>query len=271
VTATTSYSVSLVWNPSTDNSGTFSYVICCAGTQRASVPQTATSFTFTAGLEAGRPYSLRIWAVDAAGNYSGPSNTVSGTLPSDVTPPTKPLLSVTDVGPGHVTLAFSSIEDGPNVWYQVFQDGSPFAGLNSGTSAIITPLEPATTHTFTVQARDFASNWSPLSDPVTVTTEQANLDDTTPPTTPANFREMNWGCETELQWDESTDDLDPQWALKYDVYVNDVYDHTLTLRVTRTIVYGTFTGPNTFSVVAVDTAGNKSQPATLTTHLDCGF
>jgi hypothetical protein len=51
--------------------------------------------------------------------------------------------------------------------------------------------------------------------------------------------------------------------------VNDVLDHTLSLRTTRTIVYGTLDGPNTFAVVAVDSAGNKSAPATVTANLDC--
>lgn len=91
----------------------------------------------------------------------------------------------------------------------------------------------------------------------------------TAPTTPPNFYESNWGCETELTWSESTDDLDPQWIIEYEIFVNDVYDHSLSLRNTRTIVYGTLDGSNTFSVVAVDTAGNRSDPATVTTSLDC--
>jgi hypothetical protein len=41
------------------------------------------------------------------------------------------------------------------------------------------------------------------------------------------------------------------------------------LRYTRTVVYGTLEGANTFAVIAVDTAGNRSAPATVTTTLDC--
>ena len=53
--------------------------------------------------------------------------------------------------------------------------------------------------------------------------------------------------------------------------MNDVYDHSLSLRYTRTIVYGTHDGPNDFSVIAVDTAGNKSEPVTITLDLyGCG-
>jgi hypothetical protein len=271
VTGTTSYSVSLAWNPSTDNSGRFTYLICCAGSGKEWVSQSTTSFTFTAGLEAGRTFSLRVYAVDAAGNYSKASNSVTFGLPPDTTPPSKPVVSVTDVGPTHVSLAWSSVEDGPHVWYDVLKDGSPIIQGSESTAAIIPLLEPETTYTFAVRARDFGMNTSPLSDPATAVTEAANPDDTSPPTTPADFSGSNWGCEVELTWSESSDDFDPPWVIEYEIRVNDVLDHSLSLRRTRTTVYGTFTGLNTFSVVAVDTAGNRSEPATLTMDLDCSL
>lgn len=269
VTGTTPYSVSLAWNPSSDNSGKFSYQICCAYSNMATVPQAATSFTFTAGLEAGRTFSFRIGAVDAAGNASGYSNSVTVRLPADTAPPTKPSVSVTGVGPRHVSLVWSATDNGPNIWYGIAKDG---VGISQGgrvTSAIIPLLQNATTYTFTVRAADFAGNLSPISDPVVVTTQPRNANDVTPPTTPGDFSESNWGCETQLSWSESTDDLDPQWILEYQVFVNDVYDHSLSLGARGTTVYGTLDGPNTFSVLAVDTAGNKSEPATVTTSLDC--
>jgi hypothetical protein len=89
---------------------------------------------------------------------------------------------------------------------------------------------------------------------------------------PGNLFENNWGnCEVELDWDESTDDLDPQWILEYEVYVNEVYDHSTSLRFTRTIVYGNRNGANDFAVIAVDTAGNRSDAATVIANLNCGF
>jgi chitodextrinase len=269
VTALTSYSVSLAWNPSTDNSGKFTYLICCAGTSSESVGQQATTHTYRSGLEPSRSFTLRIYARDAAGNTSKASNPVSFTPPADKTPPTKPLVSVTDVGPTHVSLAWSSVEDGPHVWFTVRKDGSPIIQGSTSTSAIVPLLQAETTYAFAVEARDFAGNRSPLSDPSVVTTEASNPHDVTPPTTPGNFNASSWGCEVELGWSESTDDLDPQWILEYQVFVNDVYDHSLSLRATRTIVYGTLDGANAFSVTAVDTAGNRSAPATLTAVLDC--
>jgi hypothetical protein len=271
VVATGPYSVTLTWNPSTDNSGSFHYVICCANVSSQTAPGNVSTFTYTAGLEAGRSFTLRMVAVDAAGNYSGYSNSVTFTLPRDTTAPTKPLVSVTDVGPRHVTLAWSSTDNSPNLWYFVTMNGAVIRSADRATSAIIPLLANETTYAFTVRAHDFGGNSSPVSDPVSATTTAANPDDVTAPTTPANFYGNNLdGCETELSWSESTDDLDPQWQIEYQIFVNGVYDHSLALRYKRTIVYGTLTGPNTFSIVAVDTAGNASVPAEATVDLFCG-
>jgi hypothetical protein len=106
-----------------------------------------------------------------------------------------------------------------------------------------------------------------LSDPVTVTTDPVNPDDHTPPTTPENLNETHFGSgdgETELRWTPSVDDFDPQILIRYDIYVNDVFDHSLAGGFTRTTVYGVPGQLNTFEVRAVDTAGNESVPAILT-------
>jgi hypothetical protein len=266
----TSYTATLAWNASSDKSGIASYVICCANVNSQTFPGSATTVTYTSGLEANRSFTLRVYAVDGAGNYSKPSNSVTFTLPRDTVPPTRPVVSVTDVGPTHVSLAWASTEDGPNLWSWVFKDGVPVIQASRSSSTIIPLLKPETAYAFTVQTRDFGGNVSGVSDPVTPTTEAANPNDVMPPTTPGNLRENNWGdCEVELDWDESTDDLDPLFAIEYDIFVNGVFDHPLALRFTRTIVYGTQTGLNEFAVVAVDTAGNRSAPATVTANLNC--
>jgi hypothetical protein len=267
VTAKTSYTVSLAWDPSTDNSGSFIYRVRHSWGYEATVPQTQTTFTWTGNLEAGRSYSFFVYAVDAAGNKSKNSNTVSVTLPVDRTPPTKPTVAVTDVGPTHATLSWSATDDGPLVWYTLFQDGVPIMHGTRDTSAIVALLEPESTHTFRVQARDFMANLSPPSDPVTVTTEPSDPNDTTPPTTPGNLGDRGMTFqdgETWLFWEQSTDDVDPQEVIRYDVYLNGVLDHSLAGRG-MTILYGEPGVPNTFWVIAVDAAGNESAPATVTT------
>jgi hypothetical protein len=258
ITALTSYTVSLAWNPSTDNSGQVRYKICCANVNSQWVEGPASSAVYNSGLEANRPFTLRIWAVDPSGNWSQPSNTVSFTTPPDHTPPTTPAVSVTGVGPTHAALLWSSTDEGP-VWYDVRRDGAPIITATRNTSAIIPLLDPTTTYTFTVRARDFAGNQSPGSTSVTATTTAPNPDDVTPPTTPVLFDGSVSGCEVALRWTESTDDLDPQFVIEYEIYVNGVIDHSLALRHTRTVVYANQNGLNTFAVAAVDSAGNRSE------------
>ena len=267
VTGMTAYTVSLAWTPSTDNSGNVTYTICCANVSSETFPGPASSRVYRAGLEAGRSFTLFIIAKDAAGNASRQSNTVTFTLPRDTTPPTKPVVSVTDVGPTHVSLAWSSVEDGPNVWFSVTMNGSPVMSGQRDTSGTFGPLQPQTTYTFTVQAADFGGNVSPVSDPITVTTEASDTTDTTPPTMPGNLRDNGMSFqdgETWLFWDQSTDNVDPQSVIRYDVYANGVLDHSL-IGADRTILYGNPGVFNTYQVIAVDAAGNQSAPATLTT------
>jgi hypothetical protein len=56
----------------------------------------------------------------------------------------------------------------------------------------------------------------------------------------------------------------PEAVIRYDVYVNGVLDHSL-MGYGQTVVYGNAGVENTYQVIAVDSAGNQSAPATLTT------
>jgi chitinase len=273
VTATTEHSVSLAWDPSTDNSGRFSYIIR-GGETTVTVGQEVTSHTLE-DLESGKTYTFRVYAKDAAGNLSEPSNAVTVTLPGDLAPPTKPVVEVLDVGPTHASLTWSSTDDGPFIWYSIYVDGQPVSTLNSKAdtftcAAVLVPtscipLDQETTYTFTVDARDVDGNFSPLSDPIFVTTDPADPNDHTPPTQPANVTAENDGGHLIVRWDPSTDDLAPQKFIRYDVYVNGEL---------RAVVVGDSTaqvevdlGANDIAVIAVDTADNESVPGTITVNL----
>jgi chitodextrinase len=268
VTAKTAFSVSLAWDPSTDKSS-FSYVVRASNGQSMLVPQTSTSTTFTAGLQSRYSYSFFVYAVDASGNKSKNSNTVSTILPADTTPPTTPVLVVTDVGATHVSLLWSAQDDGPYIFFQVYLNGAPHLYTGSATTATIAGLDPLTTYTFTVVARDNGINFSPASNAVTVTTEAPDPDDTAPPTTPGSLDadDLNSGDgEIALSWTQSTDDQTPQAFLEYEVFLNGVLDHTL-VGQRRTSVYGMFGIVNVIEVIAVDAAGNESAGATTTIEL----
>jgi chitinase len=271
VTATTEHSVSLGWNAATDNSGRFSYIICCAGTS-VTLNQTKTSHTIE-GLQSGKTYTFRVYAKDAAGNLSAPSNPVTVTLPGELGAPTKPVVGVLDVGPTHVSLNWSSTDNGSFIWYEIFIDGVPVATFNSKSATFTcaavlvptgcTPLEQETTYAVTVRARDIDGNYSPVSDPVFVTTDPADPNDHTPPTQPMNVTAENDGGHIIVSWDPSTDDLAPQRFIRYDVYVNGELRAVVVGEATALVEleYGV---NNNISVVAVDTADNQSTPGTTT-------
>jgi chitodextrinase len=259
VTAVGPYSLSLAWNPSTDNVGVVRYVVCCSASGRSQdLPAPASSGSFGAGVEPNRSQTVRIYAVDAANNWSQPSNFVTATTTADTIPPTTPVVSVTGVGPTHVALMWAASDNGPNVWYHVRMNGTQVMTASRNTSQIFPLLDPQTAYTFTVQARDFSNNLSPVSAPAQATTPAPNPDDVTPPTTPTLGTGYVEGCEVQLQWTESTDDFDPQFAIEYEIYLNGAHVDSSALRFTNRVVYADRNGVNTFAVAAVDSAGNRS-------------
>ena len=85
------------------------------------------------------------------------------------------------------------------------------------------------------------------------------------PATHIAWQPARLGCrggarEINLFWTQSVDNQTPQASIVYEVYQNGVLDHTI-IGVGRTILYANQAGENTFTVIAVDEAGNKSAPA----------
>lgn len=266
VTGVEPYAVSLRWTPSTDNSGQVSYVICCANGSDEEVPGSVSNHTFRSGLEANRPFSLRIYAFDAAGNFSKSSNPVSGVTSADTLPPAQPVVTVDQVGSTYAMLRWQSQDNGPHIWYTVSRDGQPFIRASSQTSGIATLLDPRTTYDFTVQAGDFAGNASPPSAPLAVTTTPVNPADRSPPTVPGNLHASLFGGddgEIWITWDQSVDDFDPQAVIRYDIRINGVLDGVL-VGTGQQVTYLTQPGTNTIVVTAQDSAGNVSAPASVT-------
>jgi chitodextrinase len=270
VTSTTETSVSLAWGPSTDNSGKFTYVIA-GGPTNVTVSQTQTSHTLT-GLQSGKTYTFRLYARDLSGNLSKSSNAVTVTLPGQIAAPTKPVVTVTDVGPTHVSLAWSSTDNSPVLLYTIYVDGEMVAGTNwkSGTftcarvmvPTYCNPINQDTTYAFTVRARDSDGNYSPMSDPVFVTTDPIDPNDQTPPTQPANVTAENTGGFHLVTWEASTDDLAAQQFIRYDLYVNGVLQ-TVVVGTTSAEVELYLNETSTITVIAVDTADRESAPASI--------
>ena len=267
VTSVSHKSVTLAWNPSTDKSS-FSYSVNVNGVSWT-VPQTQTTFTVTS-LSAGQTYSFYVTAVDTALNTSGRSNTVTATTLADTTPPTTPQLSGTVRGPSQVSLTWTRSTDDLAwfVGYRIFANGTlvtEHVNWYAETSVVLRHLAPATSYTFTVQAHDHSGNTA-TSNAVALTTEATS--DVTPPSTPTNVRivvDNNGGCEFWVGWTQSTDDTDPQYAIEYEIYVNGVLSPlAVGGGIDRDFVYGTAT-ENTFTVKAVDRAGNTSAASNAAT------
>jgi hypothetical protein len=265
VTSLTSHNVALAWDPSSDDSGNFSYRLWVSYGFTYTVSQRQTTFGFS--LVPNNTYSFIVYAVDGAGNKSANSNKVTVTTPADTTAPAAPVVSVDGVNPTEVSLQWTaSSDDGPLVLYQVFVNGNPDVDAGQNLSAVVHGLRPQTTYAITVKARDFYSqNVSAASNVLSVTTTAVNGLDTEPPSPPGNLNGYDVGDgarEINLFWKASFDNQTPQASIAYEVYMNGVLDHTT--GGDRTILYATSPGEHAFTVIAVDDAGNRSEAASIT-------
>jgi hypothetical protein len=261
--------VSLAWDPVNFTSEDFNYYL--SGTNQATpavLPKTATSHTFT-GLGAGNEYWFFIYARDASGKASGQSQVVTRTL-SDTSPPTtSPGVSVTEVGSNYASIAWTPAEDGGCLlFYEVWVNGSLYVQTGKNLLAYtIRFLQPATTYSVTVRGYDSKNQKGPFSNPVSITTLTPNPNDHTAPNTPTNLQAFGYGdLEFQLMWTQSTDDFDRQENIRYDVYLNGHLEEVRFGSSFISSIYGQ-PGENTIEVIASDTAGNKSAPATTTISL----
>jgi hypothetical protein len=275
-TGNTSYSVSFAWDASV---GAASYRIRDNWGREISVAGTQTSVTWKypdPPLQPGATYSFSAYAVDASGNKSANSNTVSVSLPLDNSAPTVPAFSVTSLGTGHITLAWSSTDDSPFISYKVTKDGVPITSGGftwvSETSKTFAMLQPGTTYTFTAQARDSyvnvsTGNLSAVSAPFTVTTTANDGSDVTAPTQPTNVQAFGYGdLEMQVWWGASTDNVTPANVIVYEIYVNGVHENTAIGTNMTPSAYGV-SGQNVVTVIAIDEVGNRSVAGTTTIDL----
>ena len=269
VTATTAYTVTLSWDPAPPNSGNFSYYLWGAyNVPTVILPRTATSYTFTA-LFPGNTYTFGLYARNAAGQTSGQVNVSGIRLPNDTIPPTTaPILHIDQVGSNYANISWiPAQDDGPHLSTQIYLNGVFYFGVGRGiTSATLRSLQPGTTYSLTARAIDFGNNAGPFSNPIALVTLPANPSDHTPPSTPTNLSAYSFGdgsTEMQIQWTQSTDDFDAQANIRYDVYVNGALEDFRFGSGGPIIAYGVF-GQNTIEVIASDTAGNASPPATTT-------
>ncbi|WP_226872972.1 fibronectin type III domain-containing protein [Microbispora sitophila] len=165
VTGTTSSSVSLAWNASTDDVGVTGYQVY-RGSQLVT---TVTGTTYTdGGLASGTTYSYTVRARDAAGNVSAASAAISATTATGTGAPGQPgAPTVTGSTGTSISLSWTA-SSGTVTGYRVYEGTTQRAQV-TGTTATIGSLGACTTHTYTVRAYNAAGE-SAASAAVTGTT-----------------------------------------------------------------------------------------------------
>ncbi|GII60803.1 hypothetical protein Skr01_08880 [Sphaerisporangium krabiense] len=148
VTATTSNSVSLAWNASTDNVGVTGYEVYRGTT----LVTTATGTSYTdSGLTAQTTYSYTIRARDAAGNRSAASAAVSATTTGGNTgAPGQPGTASATTTDTSIALSWGA-STGTVTGYRVYEGTTQKAQV-TGTSTTISGLGTCESHTYTIKA-----------------------------------------------------------------------------------------------------------------------
>jgi chitinase len=94
---------------------------------------------------------------------------------------------------------------------------------------------------------------------------ESSTGDTTSPSTPAGLSANVFGDgETWLSWGASSDNATPTGLIVYEVLLNGQFDQAVSGGSTQAILYAEMNRLNTIDVIAVDGAGNRSAPATIT-------
>lgn len=209
----------LTWKAATDagGSGIDSYEIYLNDDNTPIEPSEDTSHIFT-GLVAGQTYSVKVKAVDGAGNTSPLSTALSVTLAADKVKPTVPVdLKYNKVTTNSFRLRWTTSTDNVAVTgYDIFR-GTTKIGTSNTNYFDVTEGVTTTAANYTVVAFDAAGNRSTASKARSAAAyAQA---DTQAPTIPGNveaFDVMATGFT--VAWDASTDNnvIDG-----YEIYIND--------------------------------------------------
>ncbi|MEZ5498976.1 MAG: fibronectin type III domain-containing protein [Steroidobacteraceae bacterium] len=265
--ATSSTSVSLTWNASTDTggSGLAQYRIYRGGSQLANVPAGTTAYTDNTA-QASTTYAYTVTAVDGANNESAPSSAVNVTTPAaaDNTAPSVPTgLTASAPNAGLVDLSWNASTDNAGgsglAGYRVFRDGVQITSV-TGTSYADSSVSGNVTYSYTVAAEDNAGNVSAQSTPAQVTTPAAS--DTTPPSIPQNVSATaNSSQRIDISWSASTD-TGGSGLGGYRVLRNGTQVASVGASTTNYSDGGLT--PNTtysYTVIAFDNDGNASSPS----------
>ena len=260
VTGGTDTSVSLAWHASRGSNFWYCVQRGSGGCVRVDPPQTSMTWP---NLPPNTTSTFSVYAIDASGHRSANSNSVTYTTPPDTTPPSPaPQLTVTSNHPTRFAVTWSGSTDNVSqVFYMLSVDGAlQVDGAIGVRSMVILDRVPETTYLVKVRAADASGNFVE-SQTVAVTTPAVT--DHEPPTAPTNLTLSPESSPPEIwtDWTQSTDNVDAQADILYDVYFNGVFVEHAALGGGSTITYCQDPGTTVVTLKAVDSSGNVSGPS----------
>ncbi|WP_158301687.1 S-layer homology domain-containing protein [Paenibacillus mesophilus] len=274
-TVVTQTSLTLNWPAASDNKGVVSYHVYKNGGLLGTTTVSGLTYDVT-GLTAATPYDFKVVAYDAVGNASATpliktvtTESVPGPSHDTTAPawPNAPELKATDIAQTSLKLEWPQATDAVGVvGYSVYKNGNLLGKTVTELTYSVTGLTADTSYDFKVIAYDAANNAS--SDlPLTVKTKAEEV-------TPVN-KKPTWGDSSLTVSDITVDSLTLTLSkaatsfdgssVTYEVYqgtsTTPSYKTTaLTQKVTSLAANTSYT----FSVVAVDEHGNRSDAKTVT-------
>ncbi|WP_433357803.1 fibronectin type III domain-containing protein (plasmid) [Microtetraspora malaysiensis] len=196
--AMTTTSLTVSWQPSTDNVGVAGYGVYLDGLKVGD--QTTLTRAFN-GLVTDQQYVIEVDAYDTSGNRSVRA-VLRATPKIDTTPPDPPKIWVTALAAGMIAVRWDEPADDSAVSsYSVYRGGVKVSDQVE-QEYVFTGLTPGGLYVIGVEAIDLSGNRS-----VRATRSIRAQADTTPPTVPANLR-LVAATQTSVTvtWDASTDD-----------------------------------------------------------------
>ena len=260
ITATTETSVSLAWNASTGNN--FWYCVQRNGSGCIRVDPPRTTMTWPQ-LAPGTTHTFSVYAIDSRGHRSGNSNSVTYTTPPDTTPPSPaPQLTVSAVRP----IRFSV------TWTPLGRQREPglLHALHQRQPVLRQPDRSQRPRDLRPHAVDDVHGQGPggrcggqLRRERHGVGHDAAGHRFEPPTAPTNLTLSPESSPPEIwtDWTQSTDNVDPQSDILYDVYLDGIFEEHAALGYGSTITYCRDMGPTVVTMKAVDSSGNVSGPS----------
>ncbi|MBG0819019.1 fibronectin type III domain-containing protein [Planomonospora sp. ID82291] len=253
LTGMTPTSVTVAWDASSDNMGVSGYTTYLNGVERGSTSSQSATFS---GLTPGVSVTVQVDAYDYKGNRSEKAELVV-TPVNDTTPPLTPVVKVTGLAAGKITIGWDTPYDqSAVVAYGVYLNGQKQGGDQTGRTRTFSNLTAGALYTVSVDALDLLGNRSAKG----TRTVRAQAD-TTPPTVPGNVSVVATSkTAITLAWTPSTDDN--VGVTGYGLYLG-----AFRIAEVPSRVY-TFTGLTpgvtyTVGVDAVDELGNRSSRVML--------